>query len=230
MQFLQNMWSARLEDLTTDRVPFATETIILARRCKVPGVLRRAMYELVRLEGFGQDDPDDDDGDDLEVRKKKDEKQGLPTSVVAALVRGREKLTSMWMLSAASLSKNFEHCVGETGTPALSGDDARPGRGTNSETLPTPTSSHEPSDPPNVCTTLSRSLSIQAHTKIVHTSGIFEDFHADPLCGLQTLIDAPWDEEGFCEVCVEHRQTIWRRERERAWDNLAIWFGLNEAA
>lgn len=225
MQFLQNMWSQDLDDLTTDRIPFATESIMLARRCKVPGVLKHAMYELVRLEGFGQNDPDDED--DLEEKEKKDEKHGLPTSVVAALVRGREKLTSMWMLSAAPLSKNFEHCVGETGAPTPSGEDACPGKSTDSEALPTPTSS-EPSEPPNICTTLSPSLSIQAYTKIVHVSGIFEDFHADPLCGLQALIDAPWVEEGFCDACVKHRQTIWGREQERAWENLAIWFGLNE--
>jgi hypothetical protein len=45
-----------LESITSKRIPHAVETVILARRCGLDkGVLKRALYEVMRREGFGFD-------------------------------------------------------------------------------------------------------------------------------------------------------------------------------
>ncbi|KAG5642250.1 hypothetical protein DXG03_003351 [Asterophora parasitica] len=42
------MWPVSVEHVTTLPIPFVLESIALARRCSVPGVLKRALYELAR--------------------------------------------------------------------------------------------------------------------------------------------------------------------------------------
>lgn len=214
IQYLQNVWSPDLADLSISRISYATESIFLAKRFGIGGVLKRAMYELVRREGFGQDEAEDGEG------------EGLSPTVMVALVRGREKLTSMWVLAAASPLKDFEHCTGvgplatPTATPVAAGSTEAPAHADPKLTI-------------SPCTTLSPSLAIQVHTKLVHTSGIFEEFHADPLCGLEALMDAPWGEGGddgggFCEACVQKRRLVWGKKREKGWEHLGIWFGLGD--
>jgi hypothetical protein len=51
----------------------------------------------------------------------------------------------------------------------------------------------------------------------------------DPLMGLQDLIDIPWEEEGFCEGCVDARTNAWNESRERLWSNVDVWLGLTAA-
>ncbi|KAJ7922276.1 hypothetical protein B0H13DRAFT_1983271 [Mycena leptocephala] len=60
-----------------------------------------------------------------------------------------------------------------------------------------------------------------------HGSGIADDYMFDPLCGLQALIDTDWAAEGYCEACVKLRREVWSHRREKIWDNLNIWFGLD---
>jgi hypothetical protein len=47
-------WSDNLSNLTTERLENAAETISLARQYDVPGVLKRAFYEVIRTPGFGK--------------------------------------------------------------------------------------------------------------------------------------------------------------------------------
>ncbi|KDQ51620.1 hypothetical protein JAAARDRAFT_184840 [Jaapia argillacea MUCL 33604] len=59
----------------------------------------------------------------------------------------------------------------------------------------------------------------------VHTSGIFQKYIYDPICGLQALIDAAgeWEKEGYCYECVRTRIETWTDRRERLWDELEFW-------
>ncbi|KAJ7167845.1 hypothetical protein C8R46DRAFT_898427, partial [Mycena filopes] len=164
IHILQERWSPALEDLSTDRITFATESIVLARTCDVPGLLKRALYELVRLAGFGQHDR-------------------VTSADLGALLHAREQLTAVWNQITSPYS------------PAL-------------------------------CTTTDPLKVGKLHHKLVRESGIADDFLYDPLCGLQALIEADWEGEGYCEACVRLRREMWTNQRERLWENLNLWFGL----
>jgi hypothetical protein len=46
------MWPDNLDAVSAKRLPYALETIALARECNVPGPLKRAFYELLRTPEF----------------------------------------------------------------------------------------------------------------------------------------------------------------------------------
>ncbi|EAU80303.2 hypothetical protein CC1G_13243 [Coprinopsis cinerea okayama7 len=49
-------WSANLDDLTPEPIPYAVETVALARQCNLPSsVLKRALYEIVRRDNYDLD-------------------------------------------------------------------------------------------------------------------------------------------------------------------------------
>ncbi|KAF8067814.1 hypothetical protein FPV67DRAFT_1159129 [Lyophyllum atratum] len=83
---LHTMWSPRVAKLTTVPIPHATESIILARQYGLSPILKRAMYELVRLEGFGQPKPAPS-GSAAPL---------LTAHELSALVYAREQLTNTW--------------------------------------------------------------------------------------------------------------------------------------
>ncbi|KAF9461804.1 hypothetical protein BDZ94DRAFT_1263029 [Collybia nuda] len=95
-QYLENMWSPNLDSVTTTCIPLATETIILARRCSIPSVLKRALYELVRMKGFGQIHVIHDDNDDSKSAGT------LSATDHLILTKAREKLGSRWIEIALS--------------------------------------------------------------------------------------------------------------------------------
>lgn len=76
------------------------------------------------------------------------------------------------------------------------------------------------------CTTHDRVCADSAHVKLVNNSGIFGDFIWDPVSGLQALIEQDWAGEGFCVECVELRQVVWQRIREKVWKRLDRLFHL----
>ncbi|TRM66359.1 hypothetical protein BD626DRAFT_487571 [Schizophyllum amplum] len=86
---LRRLWPDGLEDLTTTRIPNAVATVVLTRDGHMPGVRKRAMYELVRTEGFSQG-PNE---------------EKLSEAEYSALVRAREKLTNVWIMNAGMAPK-----------------------------------------------------------------------------------------------------------------------------
>ncbi|KAJ7245812.1 hypothetical protein C8J57DRAFT_1071129, partial [Mycena rebaudengoi] len=117
---LEEQWSPHLADLSTTPIPHATESIILARACDVPSALKRAMYELVRLAGFGQ--PTD---------------AGRPRlSSTGALVNARERLTTVWMTTIAPYSPDLVTCAAATAEDAPILDDVAPPPGGCTSTDP----------------------------------------------------------------------------------------------
>ena len=217
------MWSPRLADLSTVPIPHATESLALARLCGLPRVMKRAMYELVRSPGYGQNDLDDsaDDVDDedggvgmgmMGQRSGGGNRVELQSADKDALTRAREHLTSLWIATAKSVAKNFMHCPNAVSIDA-DPDAAAAAAAPENQNLAQP------------CTTTTPGLPL-AHMRLVHESGLMDNFTFDAVCGLQALMDAPWAEEGFCAGCVELRRKSWQRTRVKTWENLGIWFGL----
>ena len=172
------MWSDELADLSTTPIPFAWETVILARQCSIKRVLKPALYELVRTEGLGQDYVLDDEG--INDRK--------------LLFKAREKLVSVWITAAASLPNKFLACCSKS-------LDAR------------------------ACTAGDPDSVNQVHAKLIP---VFDQYKWDPVCGFKALMKVPWKEEGFCKECVGRRWRAWEKERKRCWENLDVWFELDE--
>ncbi|KAJ7450374.1 hypothetical protein FB451DRAFT_1052283, partial [Mycena latifolia] len=182
VRLLEDKWSPLLADLLTAPLGHATESVVLARACDVPSILKRALYELVRLPGYGQT-----------------EREGVSARDLRALVRAREELTSVWMLTMSPYCPDLALCASTAPAGAV----------------------------PARCTTLDALQAGKAHHKLVRESGVADDYLYDPLCGLQVLIDADWAAEGFCAACVALRHEVWAGRREKVWDNLDIWFGLD---
>jgi hypothetical protein len=61
----------------------------------------------------------------------------------------------------------------------------------------------------------------------VHESGIFAEYHCDPLNGMKALMEAPWAEAGFCGACVDLRKQVWGQAMEKSWQDLDAWFGIS---
>jgi len=236
------MWSPRLADLSTVCIPHATESLALARCCGISRVKKRVMYELVRLPGYGQNDRDGDGGGGVDASWEgdADDEEGgerdlfgemgttngrgkrkvrrhvkLANADKDALTRAREHLTSLWIMTTGYVAKDFMYCPNTTsdgGNDATTPPDANPANPTSQNDAP--------------CTTTTPGLPL-AHMRLVHESGLMEEYAFDPVCGFQALMDAPWAGAGFCKGCVDRRKRAWQGAREKAWENLGIWFGLS---
>ncbi|KAJ7792348.1 hypothetical protein B0H14DRAFT_2931511 [Mycena olivaceomarginata] len=178
VRLLEDMWSPALANLSTEEIQHATESVLLARECELPAVLKRALYEFVRLAGYGQSG-----------------REGVSPQDFRALVKAREHLTAAWMQTMNPYSLDLMVCARSAPRP----------RATTTDPL----------------------LSGKAHHKLVHASSIAEDYLYDPLCGLHALIEADWAAEGYCDAWVKLRREVWANRREKIWDNLDIWLGLN---
>jgi hypothetical protein len=195
VHLLEDQWSPSLSDVSTAPIGHATETVLLARACDAlpASVLKRAMYELVRLPGYGQTD-----------------RTGVSPRDFRALVKAREELTSLWMMTTSPYTPDLAVCA----SAAAAAAEAEP---------------LAPAPIPVPCTTLDPLQSSRAHYKLVRESSVADDFLYDPLCGLQALIDADWAAEGYCAECVRFRREMWGKRCEKVWENLDIWFGLTVA-
>ena len=61
------MWPSELSKLNAEVIPNASETIVLAKRCDMPELLKRAYYELLRTGGLGQDEDGSEDEGEVRV-------------------------------------------------------------------------------------------------------------------------------------------------------------------
>lgn len=197
MKLLENAWSSSLADLTTETKPNAVEVVALARTCGVESVLKRAFYEMVRVAGYGLSDGDD--GEASQEISRADERR---------LERMREHLISTWSQAAVRVDSSFK-CPNEAKTRSIDSGDA--------------SSSSTSTDSP--CQSLSSKRA--DWERLVHDSGLYDEYQFDPLCGLQALIDTKWDEEGWCSDCVRARREAWTRMRQRTWERVGVWMGLD---
>ncbi|KAK6991763.1 hypothetical protein R3P38DRAFT_2659822 [Favolaschia claudopus] len=104
VRFLEDQWSPDLAELSRARLPHATEIVVLARACDVPSLLKRALYELVRMAGYGQNDVND--GDD------RDPAHTISTHDLRTLVKAREQLAAVWTQTTSPFSSpDFMVCA-----------------------------------------------------------------------------------------------------------------------
>ncbi|KAI0086017.1 hypothetical protein BDY19DRAFT_1075426 [Irpex rosettiformis] len=92
---LLKMWPQALSKLSASHIPHASETVLLARKCDMPSILKRAFYELLRTTRLGEDE--DADPEDPDVINTQISRQDL-----ARLIKAREELVSRWIVTAGS--------------------------------------------------------------------------------------------------------------------------------
>ncbi|KAH7916995.1 hypothetical protein BV22DRAFT_1135801 [Leucogyrophana mollusca] len=86
VRHLEQHWSSSIDDLPPIPIPFALETFLLAKKFKLPSVLKRAFYELLRTSGLGLDVLDLGVPYEAEFTRQD----------FTLLVRTREKLDATW--------------------------------------------------------------------------------------------------------------------------------------
>ncbi|KAF5383303.1 hypothetical protein D9615_005009 [Tricholomella constricta] len=217
---LKAMWSPDLADLTPEPIPHATETVVLARKYAHFDILKRPLYELVRLEDFGR-------SDFRRAQARGDHSMtsahpGPPTLTMLdmdVLIHARDQLTIVW--TAVLAFKKYPPCAAPI--PGVSATAVHP-----QPTAAAADGGGEDPDTqnPKACTGASHSLARDAHDRIIEATNLPNRFRNDPVCGLLALAEAPWEEEGFCAQCVQLRRQGWLDERERVWGALDDWFGL----
>ncbi|KAG1734947.1 uncharacterized protein EDB91DRAFT_1250771 [Suillus paluster] len=62
----------------------------------------------------------------------------------------------------------------------------------------------------------------------VHDSGLYTRFLFDPVCGVQALIDIPWEEEEWCSDCIQLRRAAWTMIRQELWNDMDKYIADNE--
>ena len=56
--------------------------------------------------------------------------------------------------------------------------------------------------------------------KLVHESGVFQEWLHDPIYGLDVLSELPWARLGYCKRCIWERKDFWQHEKKRElWDD-----------
>lgn len=197
MKLLENAWSSSLADLTAESKSNAVEVVILARTCGIESVLKRAFYEMVRVSGYGLGDGELDSGDS-------EGSQEISRADERRLERMREHLISVWSRAAVRVDRSFKCPNQPRETPGIS------------------------STSPHLIGCSSLPWKQDAWERRVHDSGLYDEHQFDPLCGLQALIDIKWDEEeGWCSDCVRARREAWTRMRQKTWERIGVWMGLD---
>ncbi|KAG1777336.1 hypothetical protein EV702DRAFT_969695 [Suillus placidus] len=201
VKLLENAWSSSLADLTTEGKSNAAEVVVLARTCGIESVLKRAFYEMVRVTGYGLGDGELDGGDG-------DASQEISRADERRLERMREHLISAWSQVAVRMDRSFK-CPNQS--KETSGTHGRAKSSTSRS---------------SGCPSLL--FKRDSWETRVHDSGLYDEYQFDPLCGLQALIDIKWDkEEGWCSDCVRARRKAWTRMRQKTWERIGVWMGLD---
>ncbi|KAG6873135.1 hypothetical protein C0995_002509 [Termitomyces sp. Mi166 len=223
---VQEMWPCQLADINLTQRPHAIETIIIARQCNLNAVIKPAFYELIRSAMTSEAMMEDVSNGNLQLKD------------VLAIESARVKLSARWVALAGShdSSNRFPQCedikkVPFEGPPPLqrivgSGSVAQRIRKFENGGTDEITTLRRPREQGTVVTCISGDPDRlrQAHTKLVHDSGMLQRYLSDPVCGLQALADALWAKEGLCATCVQARKAVWRTEKERLWAEMDEWF------
>ncbi|KAJ7362393.1 hypothetical protein DFH08DRAFT_950661 [Mycena albidolilacea] len=128
------------------------------------------------------------------------ERKNVSAANLRALVRASKQLTALWMQTTSPYSPDLMVCASAAVRAGAAAVDAVAG-----VTAPAPS-----------CTAAHPLRSIKAHQKLIHESGIADDYIWDPLCGFQVLIEADWGAEGYCYyACVERQREVWSNRREK---------------
>lgn len=181
-------------------IPWAEETLVISTLLDVPQLAKRVYWELCARPGFARID---DEVCDDEVEEIMPTRSRLPRSVMADLLRLRERLHPEWM-RITGYPPNDILC-----TRAMAS------RSTH-ETQLTPCS-----------------LNYAGWRKVISEVEVddmtVQDRWTDPISALEVMIvEIDWEKEGgFCVDCTRAWKTIWTKDREKIWKNLEDWLDLD---
>ena len=201
------MWPADLSKPAMGNPRYAEETIVLARTCGLPELLKRAFYVLLCTPQLAQgprDDGDDEgdsagstyDDDGTQTRRPR-----LSRADLAHLIHAREEMYAEWHRGA--------------GLPP------------DPKMFPCPLSVPETKDtePARRCAdAMGRSLLLWR--EMVVGEGLFNEFMNDPITGLERIAALDWAGAGFCEGCVKAFREGWLAQKNKMWENLEVWLEL----
>lgn len=225
---LRDMWPTSLAKVTETRIPHAAATVVLARTCNEPSLLKRPFYELLRTAFLGQEKVDDvldvssPDEIDEEARY-----QIISRKDLVSLIRCDKLMLLRWLqVVARPPSPPSYPCpltIQEAHIPAL--EEGPQGGPPNDMAV-------DVSVPPEQAA--AREKCQEAHkcfhlhwAQKVRDSGLFEEYTSDPICGLERLCEIDWAQFGFCEGCVSSWRMSWQNTREKLWNDMDLWFGLD---
>ncbi|TDL27697.1 hypothetical protein BD410DRAFT_760816 [Rickenella mellea] len=101
LQKFEKMWPDSFDAVTRVRRPHALESIVLAKECNVPKVLKPAMYELLRTPTLDFNSIVKRDGKENNQCLKAPKHLPLQPTDITNLIIAREKLVSEWVSIAA---------------------------------------------------------------------------------------------------------------------------------
>ncbi|CAL1702984.1 unnamed protein product [Somion occarium] len=203
---LLEMWPSSLSRLTTNTIPNAAATVLVARECCMPEVLKRAYYELLRTGGLGQDVEEDADETYEDVENRTISREDL-----VRLITTRERLHLEWYLIAdCPPNRGILPCP----LASLSSEDAEDSAALEAR---------------DSCASATQKA-LECWDEHVKKSGLFEECMYDPLCGLERLSKVDWEGLGYCDGCVTSWRDDWMRKREKLWQNLDLWLGLTSSS
>ena len=210
ISYLEEMWPDDIHGLRAGE-EYAADTVLLARQCNVNSVLKRALYELVRAEGFRQETTEDD-GD----HEADSDQPALSASDISLLLYTREQLTVFWMGKALPPpqvsacispqgSQDYQNCV------ILKGDVHAMYR------------------------TLIHDSKIFEKYRYDPMCGLDALRHAPWVCGEGWTEwcytygkDRPTSKSGhLCPACAAKWRSTWQEEQRKLWDDMDSWFELN---
>jgi hypothetical protein len=203
-RILERTWPATLDALTAEPTPHAAEAFAFARACGLPGVQKRASYELLRMPTFGQTVVADAAGT-----------RELPRADMLRLLHAREQLCLAWAEVAGKAPTDFA-CPRSGGSSSTQMQQVKPER-----------AGAAAAGGGSSCASANVDRVHARWAELVHASGLYVQRMADPLMGLLDLVGISWKDEGFCKRCVAARRQAWEQLRMKLWDDLDVWLELN---
>jgi hypothetical protein len=202
-RMLGRTWSATLDTLKANPMPYAAEALAFARSYGLLSVEKRASYELLRVPTFEQTNTAEASigGEGASA----DSGNNLSRADLLRFLHAREQLGLAWAEAAGKAPTDFA-CPRSTQTQTQS---ERGGAGGAS------------------CASLNADRVHARWAELVHSSGLYVERMVDPVMGLQCLVDISWKDEGFCKKCVSARRHAWEELRRKLWEDLDVWLELN---
>ncbi|KAF6748880.1 hypothetical protein DFP72DRAFT_915677 [Ephemerocybe angulata] len=175
----------------------AIEALTIGRLSGLPGVVKRAMYELLKDEALGQAQ----DGDDVSGEGERFN-PSLSSMDVLLLVSARSKLQRRWIKETSQYPPALLPCTHDA-----------PSHGSHQDIW-------------KICIAKEPSAAREAHRKLVLESGCQEQWINDVMCGFEALSDLPWAANGLCDVCVKKLGEDWSNVRTSVWSECEAWFRI----
>jgi hypothetical protein len=110
-RYFGNQWSNNLEQLTSEPLPHAPEMLVLARKYDLPDLMKRALYEVVRMPDFGVG-AEAKDGEAKTLNADVSESDKLTRDELRLLIKARAILTEVWRYAM-----DHHHSCGSDNTP-----------------------------------------------------------------------------------------------------------------